>query len=153
MAIMRRLPPPMSIRLPKSGRLPKHWCFGGSATINEGTPQERIFTADENDRWNFLEGKTGDIQVTLGGLNNVDLWIGGLAEAKNEFGGMLGTTFNYVFEAQMENLQNGDRLYYLTRTQGTNLLNQLEPNTFTDLVMRNTDLGNDYSTHINLRCS
>ena len=46
-----------------------------------------------------------------------------------------------MFETQLENLQNGDRFYYLSRTQGMNLLNQLEPNTFTDLVMRNTDLG------------
>ena len=79
----------------------------------------------------------------------VDLWIGGLAEASPEFGGMLGTTFNYVFEAQMEMLQNGDRMYYLTRTQGQNLLNQLEPNTFADLVMRNTELGDIYATHLN----
>ena len=43
-----------------------------------------------------------------------------------------------VFETQLESLQNGDRFYYLSRTQGMNLLNQLEPNTFTDLVMRNT---------------
>ena len=61
---------------------------------------------------------------------------------------MLGSTFNFVFETQMENLQNGDRFYYLSRTQGMNLLNQLEPNTFTDLVMRNTDLGDLHSTHV-----
>ena len=89
----------------------------------------------------------------LGGLELVDLWIGGLAEATPEFGGMLGSTFNYVFEAQMENLQNGDRMYYLTRTQGQNILNQLEPNTFADLVMRNTELGDMYATHLNGRCS
>ncbi len=100
------------------------------------------------DRLEFLAG-TGIYATNLGGLNDVDLWIGGLAEAKNEFGGMLGSTFNYVFEAQMENLQNGDRMYYLTRTQGTNFLNNLEPNTFSDLVMRNTDLGDDYATHLN----
>ena len=34
------------------------------------------------------------------------------------FGGMLGSTFNAVFELQMENLQKGDRFYYLSRTQG-----------------------------------
>ncbi len=100
------------------------------------------------DRLDFLGG-TGIYATDLGGLNSVDLWIGGLAEAKNEFGGMLGSTFNYVFEAQMENLQNGDRMYYLTRTQGTNFLNNLEPNTFSDLVMRNTALGDKYATHLN----
>ena len=49
---------------------------------------------------------------------------------------MLGSTFNFVFEQQMEHLQNGDRFYYLSRTQGMNFLNQLEPNTFADMVMR-----------------
>ena len=62
---------------------------------------------------------------------------------------MLGTTFNFVFEAQMENLQNGDRMYYLTRTQGQNMLNQLEANTFADMVMRNTALGDAHATHLN----
>jgi Ca2+-binding RTX toxin-like protein len=87
--------------------------------------------------------------IELGGMNNVDFWIGGLAEELNEFGGMLGSTFNLVFEFQMEKLQTGDRFYYLSRTQGTNLLNQLEPNTFTDLVMRNSTLGEEYATHLN----
>ncbi len=107
--------------------------FGGS-----GAPVDRL---------DFLNA-TGAYVANLGGLNSVDLWIGGLAESNPEFGGMLGTTFNYVFEYQMENLQNGDRLYYLTRTQGLNFLMNLEPNTFSDLVMRNTDLGGIYSTHL-----
>jgi Ca2+-binding RTX toxin-like protein len=100
-----------------------------------------------SDGIDFLNG-TGAWTAENSGLNNVDLWIGGLAEAKMEFGGMLGSTFNFVFETQLENLQNGDRFYYLSRTQGMNLLNQLEPNTFTDLVMRNTDLGNLHATHL-----
>jgi Animal haem peroxidase/RTX calcium-binding nonapeptide repeat (4 copies) len=97
-----------------------------------------IYAADGN----------GPNDDSLGGLNNVDLWVGGLAEEKMEFGGMLGSTFGAVFEYQMEHLQNGDRFYYLSRTQGMNLLNQLEPSTFSDLVMRNTDLGGVHSTHI-----
>ena len=84
----------------------------------------------------------------LGGLENVDLWIGGLAEEIMPFGGMLGSTFNFVFEVQMENLQSGDRFYYLSRTQGMNLLNELEANSFAALVMRNTDLGNPESSHL-----
>jgi Ca2+-binding RTX toxin-like protein len=91
---------------------------------------------------------TGIWTAANSGLDDVDLWIGGLAEAKMEFGGMLGSTFNYVFETQLESLQNGDRFYYLSRTQGMNLLNQLEPNTFSDLVMRNSNLGDLHSTHV-----
>ncbi|MDQ2751071.1 MAG: Ig-like domain-containing protein [Actinomycetota bacterium] len=77
--------------------------------------------------------------VTNTGLDNVDLWMGGLAEVTNLFGGLLGSTFNYVFQNQLENLQDGDRLYYLNRTQGMNLRTQLEGNSFAELIQRNTD--------------
>ncbi|MFG1606599.1 peroxidase family protein [Actinoplanes sp. NPDC049265] len=73
------------------------------------------------------------------GLDDVDLWIGGLAEETMPFGGLLGSTFNYVFENQLTNLQNGDRLYYLARTPGMNLRTQLEGNSFAELIERNTD--------------
>ena len=55
------------------------------------------------------------------------------------FGGMLGSTFNFVFETQLENLQNGDRFYYLARTAGMNFINELEQNSFASLIMENTD--------------
>ena len=42
------------------------------------------------------------------------------------FGGLLGSTFNFVFENQMERLQDGDRFYYLERTAGLNFLTELE---------------------------
>ena len=77
--------------------------------------------------------------VTTTGLDDVDLWIGGLAEVTNLNGGLLGSTFNYVFQSQMENLQDGDRLYYLARTPGTNLRAQLEGNFFSELIQRTTD--------------
>src|SRR4029077_15201804 len=64
---------------------------------------------------------------------------GGLAEITNLFGGLLGSTFNYVFETQLEKLQDGDRLYYLARTPGMNLRTQLESNSFSEIIMRNTD--------------
>ena len=73
------------------------------------------------------------------GLNDVDFWVGGLAERGMDFGGMLGSTFNAVFETQMEDLQNADRFYYLTRTAGMNLIQQLEGNSFSELALRNTD--------------
>jgi Ca2+-binding RTX toxin-like protein len=72
------------------------------------------------------------------GIDDVDLWVGGLAEKTNLFGGLLGSTFNYVFQTQLEDLQDGDRLYYLNRTQGMNLRTQLEGNSFSELIGRNT---------------
>ncbi|HKS00863.1 MAG TPA: peroxidase family protein [Arthrobacter sp.] len=77
---------------------------------------------------------------SITGLDNVDLWIGGLAEQTVVFGGLLGSTFNYVFENQLTDLQNGDRLYYLARTPGMNLRAQLEGNSFAEMMMRNTNV-------------
>ncbi|MBM6596402.1 peroxidase family protein [Microvirga pudoricolor] len=99
------------------------------------------------DRLDFLNGIGAYANdPKLGGLNDIDFWIGGLAEKKMAFGGMLGSTFSFVFQMTMENLQDADRFYYLSRTQGLNLLNELENNTFAELVMRNTDLGDENST-------
>ena len=77
--------------------------------------------------------------VTTTGLDNVDLWIGGLAEKILPFGGMLGSTFNFVFEVQMEQLQNGDRFYYLQRLDGLHLFSEMEGNSFAAMMMRNTN--------------
>ena len=117
--------------------------FGGSAVINAGTPEERTFVADDTDRLAFLNS-TGAYAslptgVTTTGVDDIDLWIGGLAEETLPFGGFLGSTFNFVFENQLENLQNGDRLYYLARLAGLNFLNELENNSFAKLIMANTD--------------
>lgn len=92
-------------------------------------------TADMSDFMN----SAGPWATQETGLNKVDLWVGGLAEKTNLFGGLLGSTFNYVFENQMTDLQNGDRFYYLLRTPGMNLRAQLESNSFAEMIMRNTD--------------
>ena len=96
------------------------------------------------DRMAFLTGTGAWVNVngtTTTGLENVDLWIGGMAEKPNVFGGLLGSTFNFVFERQLEKLQDFDRFYYLQRTDGLNLKEALEANSFAELIRRNTDMG------------
>ncbi|MGI9407022.1 MAG: peroxidase family protein, partial [Hyphomicrobiaceae bacterium] len=92
------------------------------------------------DRLEFLNS-TGAWAGVETGLNLVDFWIGGLAEAIEPFGGMLGSTFNFVFEQQLEDLQDGDRFYYLGRTAGLNFISQLEQNSFANMIIRTTDIG------------
>src|SRR5262249_40169657 len=46
-------------------------------------------------------GTADDSSMTITGLDNVDLWVGGLAEEIMPFGGVLGSTFNFVFETQL----------------------------------------------------
>lgn len=107
-------------------------------------PADRIAFLNGTGAWaNAANG------ATITGLDKVDFWIGGLAEKKMAFGAMLGSSFTYVFEYQMEQLQAGDRFYYLSRTQGLNLLNELEADSFAQLLMRNTDAGANGAPHIN----
>ncbi len=116
--------------------------FGG-----DGAPADRLDFLNSSGAWanKTLAGKDGvlgtvdDLKgVTITGVDAIDLWIGGLAEKKTPFGGMLGTTFNFVFENQMEKLQDGDRFYYLERTAGLSMNAELESNSFAKLIMANT---------------
>ena len=99
-----------------------------------GAPADRLDFLNSTGAW-----ASGPDGVTITGLDNVDFWIGGLAEEKMPFGGMLGSTFNFVFETQLEALQDGDRFYYLHRTAGLNFIAELENNSFAQMVMNNTD--------------
>ena len=98
------------------------------------------------DRFAFMDG-TGPVWgnvagETVTGLEDVEFWIGGLAERLQPFQAMLGSTFEYVFTTQLENLQFADRFYYLFRNPGQQLFSALEGNTFSDLIQRNTDASN-----------
>ncbi|MGE0741003.1 MAG: peroxidase family protein, partial [Hyphomonadaceae bacterium] len=107
---------------------------GDGVTINGVTYADRLDFLNSTGAW--ASGPNG---VTTTGLDDIDFWIGGLAERQMPFGGLLGSTFNFVFETQLEALQNGDRLYYLARTAGLNFGTELEMNSFARLIMLNTD--------------
>jgi putative cell wall-binding protein/Ca2+-binding RTX toxin-like protein len=113
-----------------------------SAAVEEGLAEfapEPLSAPD--DRLDFMNstGAYGNVGgQTVTGLEDVDFWVGGLAERINTFGGMLGATFTYVFENQLEDLQFGDRFYYLFRNEGEQLFAALEGNTFSDMIQRNT---------------
>ena len=122
---------PIPSRASKRATRDRCWSWAG-----QGAPDDRL---------DFLNA-TGAYAGEPGRPQHFDFWIGGLAEKKMAFGGMLGSTFCFVFQMTMENLQDADRFYYLSRVQGLNLLNELENNTFAEIVMRNTDLGDTGST-------
>ncbi|MEQ9094246.1 MAG: peroxidase family protein, partial [Miltoncostaeaceae bacterium] len=91
------------------------------------------------DRVDVLNG-TGPWATDPTGLEDVDFWIGGLAEAPPALGGMLSPTFAFVFRSTLEKLQSGDRFYYLARLEGLSLLPEVEANSFAEIVQRNTDV-------------
>ena len=121
--------------------------LGGTGVVSSATELALAEFAPEpldppDDRLDFLHSTGAWANVdgeTITGLDDVDFWMGGLAERLDPFGGMLGSTFNFVFETQIEKLQFGDRFYYLFRNQGEQLFAALEGNTFSDIIQRNTD--------------
>ncbi len=126
---------------------------GQTVTIH-GPSGDYTFTPDEQDRLDFLNSQGAYANLANGrtttGVDDIDFWIGGLAEKQMPFGGLLGSTFNFVFETQLEALQDGDRFYYLFRTAGLNFVTQLEQNSFAGMIARNTGLdhlpGDVFST-------
>ncbi|HCK85018.1 MAG TPA: hypothetical protein DHW63_11035, partial [Hyphomonadaceae bacterium] len=119
--------------------------LGGYANAVHGVGNDGVLhTADDTFTTGGLDNplaqhagwSTGNIT----GVDAIDLWIGGLAEKQNLFGGLLGSTFNFVFETQMEALQDGDRLYYLPRVEGIEFGTQVEGSSFAELIMLNTGI-------------
>ncbi len=116
------------------------------------TPAQKTFALNALDLRAKAVAATQDITFMTSGvgtaaydaMNSIDLWIGGLGEQK-ESGGMLGSTFDFIFANQMIKLQNADRFYYLNRLAGTDMLLTIDSQLFSDLVMRNTNAQNLYA--------
>lgn len=80
-------------------------------------------------------------------VNDVELWVGGLAEKPKSANGLgqdtvLGETFTYVFSVQQIALQDGDRFYYKHRLFETNMRQELQSQDFSNIIERT--LGLDY---------
>lgn len=85
----------------------------------------------------FMTGGNQDFEL-------IDLWLGGLAEAKTA-GGMLGPTFDFIFALQMQKLQRGDSKYYLNRVDSTDFFtDDIEGTTLADLFMAATGVRHLY---------
>lgn len=78
---------------------------------------------------------TEDIHV-----NDVELFVGGLAE-RNFGNSQMGSTFTWIFQEQLDRLQDGDRFYYFNQMKDDPLLiADIGAQHFSDIVMRNTGL-------------
>ena len=78
------------------------------------------------------------LEETYGSVDNIDLWVGGLAEDHAE-GSTLGETFSAIIVDQFERLRDGDRYYYENVFSGREL-RELERTTLADIIARNTDV-------------
>ncbi|AWN39551.1 peroxidase family protein [Methylobacterium durans] len=96
-----------------------------------GTPEEQA------ELLALFKAAYGEADIHVG---DVDLFVGGLAE--KPFGAsQMGSTFTWIFQEQLDRLQEGDRFYYFNQLKDAPLLlADIGSQHFSDIVMRNTGL-------------
>ena len=83
-----------------------------------------------------------DLQAKLeslyGTVDDIDLWVGGLAEVHVR-GSSVGETFQTIIVEQFKRLRDGDRFWFQNQFSGKQLM-QLQRTSLSDVIGRNTDL-------------
>jgi len=75
---------------------------------------------------------------TYGNVDNIDLWVGGLAEDHLP-GSSLGETFTAIIVNQFTRLRDGDRFWY-ENSLSRDLIREVQNTTLADIIRRNTNL-------------
>ena len=96
---------------------------------------------------NFTELTGGDASLAAafasvyGSIDDVDLWIGGLAEAHVN-GGIVGETFNAILTDQFVRSRDGDRFFFESDLDGLLWIDaEFESTLLSDIILRNTDVA------------
>ncbi len=86
------------------------------------------------------------LRAAYDNVDQIDLWVGGLAE-DHVRGAMVGRTFFSILKHQFEVLRDGDRFWY-TRTLSRQQARALERTRLSDIIRRNTDIGNELQNNV-----
>jgi peroxidase len=81
------------------------------------------------------------LQTVYGSINNVDLFIGGLAE-KHASGAVVGPTFQAIIADQFQALRTGDRFFWLNQGFDSRTASMISNTTLADIMQRNTATPN-----------
>ncbi|EMI19441.1 heme peroxidase, animal [Rhodopirellula maiorica SM1] len=79
------------------------------------------------------------LESLYGDVNNIDLWVGLLAEDHAE-DSSLGETSSTIIADQFERIRDGDRFYY-ENTLSNREIREIENTTLADVIQRNTDVN------------
>jgi peroxidase len=77
-------------------------------------------------------------QNVYGDIDNVDLFMGGLAE-RHASGAVVGPTFQRIIADQFEALRSGDRFFWLNQGFSQHLASAISNTTLGNIITRNTD--------------
>ncbi len=78
------------------------------------------------------------LRDTYGSVDNIDLWVGGLAE-EHVRGAMVGETFRAILVDQFERLRDGDSFWYEHILPG-DMIDMVEDQTLRRIIERNSDV-------------
>lgn len=91
-----------------------------------------------------------EIQARLAGVyksaEDVDLWVGGLAE-DHVPGALVGETVRAIVKDQFERLRDGDRFWYEVYLP-QNLLSQARSQSLAKIIRRNTSIGGEIQNNV-----
>ena len=80
------------------------------------------------------------LQSVYDSVDDIDLWVGGLAE-DHLAGTSMGETFTTILVDQFTRLRDGDRFWYQNLFNGE-LIQQIEQTTLADIIERNSEVAN-----------
>jgi len=80
------------------------------------------------------------LKELYGSVDNIDLWVGGLAE-KHAPGSSVGPTFQRIMADQFTRLRDGDSHWYQSIFSGRKL-GEIDGTHLSDVIRRNTALTN-----------
>lgn len=104
-------------------------------TVREAYGLERVTRFDQITSDPEIQAK---LSSTYGTVDNIDLWIGGLAE-DHVPGSSMGETFTAILVDQFVRLRDGDRFWYQSSLPGR-LVREIEDTTLADIIRRNTNI-------------
>jgi hypothetical protein len=131
----------------------------GLGTLNQtrsalGLPAYTSFSALTRDR--VLQQ---NLEVVYGSIDNIDLFIGGLAE-NQATGSRVGPTFQAIIAKQFAALRDGDRFFWLNEDFDAGTAAMISNTTLAQIIERNTDITNlqanvfiqqTVGTHVHMR--
>jgi Animal haem peroxidase len=82
-----------------------------------------------------------NLQTTYGSIDNVDLFVGGLAEAHVN-NGRLGQTFQAIIGSQFQNLRTGDRYWWQNEAFDPHTASMISGTSLATILRRDTDSTN-----------
>jgi peroxidase len=81
------------------------------------------------------------LETTYGGIDQIDLFIGGLAES-HALGANVGQTFQAIIADQFEALRSGDRFFWQNEGFEASIALMISHTTLADVIQRNTATPN-----------